>query len=69
MQATEVIEGLVWLGNYLDANNADFLRSKNIRVIINCAGDQEATRLNGFVYRQLNAYDDVRYPLLEKHSY
>lgn len=43
--ATEIVKGLVWLGNYLDANNDKFLKDNGIRVIINCAGDQEATML------------------------
>ncbi len=69
MPPTEVVQGLVWLGNMLDANDPSFLQTCRIRVIINCAGENEKTNVQGLVYRQLDAYDDLRYPILDRHSY
>jgi protein-tyrosine phosphatase len=68
MPATEIIKGLVWLGSMDDANDESFLRTNNIRVILNCAGEQEKTSVPVDVYKQLNALDAANYPILERHS-
>jgi protein-tyrosine phosphatase len=51
-----------------DANDESFLRSNNIRVVLNCAGDQEKTSVPVDVYKQMNAMDAANYPILERHS-
>ena len=63
----------IWLGSREDARNVEFLRENSITHVVNCAQS-----LAGFVSRVvpeasikshivLDAHDDERYPILERH--
>lgn len=66
--ATCVVDGLLWIGSALDASDKRFLDANGIRVILNCAGEAERTRLQGYEYHELGALDVLGYPVLERHA-
>jgi hypothetical protein len=66
--ATNVIDGLVWLGSKFDASNEAFLRQHNIKCVINMAEELENPGIPVETYVKIAAKDEKDYPIVELHS-
>lgn len=58
-----LITPYLYIGDINDANNLQLLKSKNIRVIVNCTREVENFYPNHFEYQKLNLNDDVNQSL------
>jgi protein-tyrosine phosphatase len=68
IRATNIVDGLIWLGSKNDAANESFLRENNIQCVINVAEELENPGVAVEQYYKFPAQDAMDYPILETFS-
>jgi protein-tyrosine phosphatase len=66
--ATNIIDGLVWLGSFADASNESFLKSHSIACVINVAEELPNPGIPVEMYVKFPARDQLDFPILQKFS-